>query len=156
MNNIFELSYFSSQILNFKYRVCIWLNIFKYWPIRPLHGHTGGHYFHTWCTHVQKFIIRYNTTNTRQRYMGALRVINSQDSFFILFLQIFNYQTFLIHFWSIFLIHSANPKSRPVAIVVFAHVVRPYPLFKSSKRKQSSLLAWLWVWPSGSLMTLVL
>ena len=52
-----------------------------------------------------------------------------------------------------FLIHSANPKSRPVRIIVFAHV------FKSRKTKQqktSSLLSWLWVWPSGSLMTPVL
>ena len=37
------------------------------------------------------------------------------------------------------LIHSANPKSRPVGIIVFAHVVcssvRPSPLFKSRKTK---------------------
>ena len=58
-----------------------------------------------------------------------------------------------------FLIHSAKPQSRPIGIIVFAHVVRtsvhPFPLFKSSKRKQRkqcSLLARLWVWPSGSLM----
>ena len=60
-----------------------------------------------------------------------------------------------------FLIHSANPKSQPVGIFVFAHVVRPYvrPHFSSlekSNRKQHSLLAWLWVWPSGSLITPVL
>ena len=64
------------------------------------------------------------------------------------------------------LIHSANPKSRPVGIIVFAHVVcsslRPYvrPHFsnleKQNNRKQWSLLEWLWVWPSGSLMTPVL
>ena len=57
------------------------------------------------------------------------------------------------------LIHSANPKSRPVGIVVFAHVVRTSPLSnlaKQNNRKQCSLLAWLWVWPSGSLMTPVL
>ena len=38
------------------------------------------------------------------------------------------------------LIHSANPKSWPVGIIVFVHVVRPYvrhsPLFKSRKTKQ--------------------
>ena len=39
---------------------------------------------------------------------------------------------------SLFLIHSANPQSRPVGIIVFAHVVRPYPLFKSSKTKQKN------------------
>ena len=42
------------------------------------------------------------------------------------------------------LIHSANPKSRPVGVIVFAHVVRPSPLFRSSKtkqQKQCSLLA---------------
>ena len=62
------------------------------------------------------------------------------------------------------LIHSANPKSRPVGIIILAHVVRPYvrpsSLFKSRKtqnnRKQCSLPGWLWVWPSGSLMTPVL
>ena len=63
------------------------------------------------------------------------------------------------------LIYSANPKSRPVRIIVFAHVVRTYVyvrtslLFKSRKqnnRKQYSLMAWLWVWPCGSLMTPVL
>ena len=53
------------------------------------------------------------------------------------------------------LFHSANSQSRPVGIIVFAHVVHPSPLIKSSKkqRKQCSLLEWLWVWPSGSLMT---
>ena len=60
------------------------------------------------------------------------------------------------------LIHSANPKSWPVGIIVFAHVVRPSVrphisnLEKHNNRKQFSLLAWLWVWPSGSLMTPVL
>ena len=57
-----------------------------------------------------------------------------------------------------------NPKSRPVGIIVFAHIVRtsvrPSPLFQSRKTKQQKticfLLAWLWVWPSGSLMTSVL
>ena len=40
------------------------------------------------------------------------------------------------------LIHSANPKSRPIGIIVFAHVVRPYPLFKSRKTKrQKTMLA---------------
>ena len=45
------------------------------------------------------------------------------------------------------LIHSANPKSRPVRIIVFAHVVRPSirPHFsnleKQNNRKQCSLLA---------------
>ena len=62
----------------------------------------------------------------------------------------------------ILLIHSANPKSGPVGVIVFAHVVRPYVrthflnLEKQNNRKQCSLLAWLWVWPSGSLMTPVL
>ena len=60
------------------------------------------------------------------------------------------------------LIHEADPHSRPVVIIVFAHIVRPSPLFKiyqnktNFKRKQCSLLARLWVWPSGSLMTPVL
>ena len=38
------------------------------------------------------------------------------------------------------LIHSANPKSRPVGINVFAHVVRPSPLFKSRKTKQQKTM----------------
>ena len=62
------------------------------------------------------------------------------------------------------LIHEADPQSRPVVIIVFAHVVlssvRPsVPTFQNKtnfKRKQCSLLARLWVWPSGSLMTPVL
>ena len=54
------------------------------------------------------------------------------------------------------LIHSADPKSRLVGIIVFAHVVRPHLFSKSSKTKQCSLLARMWVWPSGSLMTPVL
>ena len=62
----------------------------------------------------------------------------------------------------ILLIHSANPKSRPVGIIVLAHVVRTYvrPHFsnvaRQNNRKQCSLLVWLWVWLSGSLMTPVL
>ena len=43
------------------------------------------------------------------------------------------------------LIHSTNPKSWPVGIIVFAHVVRPYVHFsnleKHNNRKQCSLLA---------------
>ena len=38
------------------------------------------------------------------------------------------------------LIHSANPQSRPVVIISFAHVVRPSPLFKSSKTKQQKTM----------------
>ena len=38
------------------------------------------------------------------------------------------------------LIHSANPQSRPVGIIVFAHVVRPSPLFKSRKTKQQKTI----------------
>ena len=63
---------------------------------------------------------------------------------------------------SFLLIHSANPQSRLVGIIVFAYVVRPSVrphfsnLAKQNNRKQCLLLAWLWVWPSGSLMTPVL
>ena len=67
--------------------------------------------------------------------------------------------TSCIHYFHLKLIHSANPKSRPVGIIGFSHVVRPSPLFKSRKTKQQKtllLLGWLWVWPSGSLMTTVL
>ena len=58
-----------------------------------------------------------------------------------------------------------DPLGRPtvtaLVIIVFAHVVRPYvrpsvPTFQNKtnfKRKRCSLLARLWVWPSGSLMT---
>ena len=56
-----------------------------------------------------------------------------------------------------------DPLGRPtvtaVVIIVFAHVVGPHfskSLSKQNKRKQCSLLARLWVWPSGSLMTPVL
>ena len=38
------------------------------------------------------------------------------------------------------LIHSANPKSRPVGIIVFAHVVRPSKHFKSIKTKQQKTM----------------
>ena len=57
------------------------------------------------------------------------------------------------------MIHSANPKSRPVWIIVFAHIVRPSHfsnLVKQNNRKRCSLLAWLWDWPSRSLMAPVL
>ena len=58
---------------------------------------------------------------------------------------------------SFLLIHEADPQSRPVVIIVFVHVVRPsVPTFQNKTnvtRKQCSLLARLWVWPSGSLMT---
>ena len=66
------------------------------------------------------------------------------------------------------MIHEAYPQSRPVVIIVFANVVlscarlsvRPsVPTTQNKanfKRKQCSLLARLWVWPSGSLMTPVL
>ena len=59
------------------------------------------------------------------------------------------------------LIHWADLQSWSVVIIVFAHVVctsvRPH-FSKSSKtkqiiRKKYSLLARLWVWPRGSLMT---
>ena len=33
-----------------------------------------------------------------------------------------------------------NPKSRPVGIIVFAHVVHPSPLFKSRKTKQQKTM----------------
>ena len=53
-----------------------------------------------------------------------------------------------------FLIHEADPQSRPVVIIVSAIVVRPSdPTFENKanfKRKQCLLLAILWVWPSGS------
>ena len=65
-----------------------------------------------------------------------------------------------IHIYYALLIHSADPQSRLVVIIVFAYVVCPSPLFKikqnNFKRKQCSLLARLRVWPSGSLMTPVL
>ena len=38
------------------------------------------------------------------------------------------------------LIHLANPKSWPVGIIVFEHVVRPSTLFKSSKTKQQKTM----------------
>ena len=38
------------------------------------------------------------------------------------------------------LIYSANPKSRLVGIIVFAHVVRPSPRFKSRKTKQQKTM----------------
>ena len=45
---------------------------------------------------------------------------------------------------NMFLIHSAGPQSRPVVIIVFAHVVRPSvcpsTLFKSSKTKQQKIM----------------
>ena len=55
------------------------------------------------------------------------------------------------------LIHSADPQSRPVVIIV---IIKQY-LYKTiiviikqiSSEKQCSPLARLWVWPSGSLMT---
>ena len=43
-----------------------------------------------------------------------------------------------------FLIHSAYPKSRPVGIIVFAHIVRPSPLFKSRKTKQQKANVRYW------------
>ena len=50
----------------------------------------------------------------------------------------------VLHLGTFQLIHSANPKSRPVGIIVFAHVVRPSdrpsPLFKSRKTKQQKTM----------------
>ena len=72
------------------------------------------------------------------------------------------------NFFLFSLIHEANPQSRPVVIIVLAYVVRSYvrqyvhpsvPTFQNQtnfKRKQCLLMARLWVWPSGSLMTSVL
>ena len=55
------------------------------------------------------------------------------------------------------LIRSADPQSRPVVIIIFAHVVRPhFSNLAKQNRKKWSLLARLWVWPRGSLMTHVL
>ena len=58
------------------------------------------------------------------------------------------------------LIHSANPQSRPAGsdhcFLTYCPSVRTSTLFKIQqnkryfKRKQHSLLARLWVWPSGS------
>ena len=59
---------------------------------------------------------------------------------------------------NLLLIHMARPKSRPVVIIVSAHV-RPSPLFtKQTNFKQKNVRYWrdLWVRPSGSLMTPVL
>ena len=47
-----------------------------------------------------------------------------------------------------------DPLGQPTVTAGRDHCFRT--LFKSSKTKQSSLLARLWVWPSGSLMTPVL
>ena len=56
----------------------------------------------------------------------------------------------------VLLIHSADPQSRPVMIIVYTHVARPsirsYFSKYSKTRKPYSLLARLWVWPSGSSM----
>ena len=52
-----------------------------------------------------------------------------------------------------------DPQSRPVVIIVFSTCRPSVPTFQNKtdfKRKQCSLLARLWVWPSGSLMTHVL
>ena len=65
------------------------------------------------------------------------------------------------HYFCLKLIHSANPKSRPVGITVFAHVVRTSvrPHFSNlDKTKQKTMFATgvTMVCPSGSLMTPVL
>ena len=61
-----------------------------------------------------------------------------------------------------FLIHEANPQSRPGVIVVFAHVARPSvrpsvrprgPLFKTQQISSENNVCYWWIWPSGSLMT---
>ena len=64
----------------------------------------------------------------------------------------------LFFFTGMFLIHSTYPQSWPVGIIVFAHVVRTYSNSSKTniKRKPCSLLTWLLVRPSGSLMTPVL
>ena len=62
------------------------------------------------------------------------------------------------------MIHEVDPQSRLLVIIDFAHVVLSYvrPSVPTSQNKtnfqlkQWSLLARLWVWPSGSLMKPVL
>ena len=65
-----------------------------------------------------------------------------------------------MQYMNMFLFLEADPQSRLVVSIVFAHVVRPsVPTFQNKtnvKRKQCLPLARLWVWPSGSLMTPVL
>ena len=65
---------------------------------------------------------------------------------------------FLVHIFrkkrKMFLTHEADPQSRPVV-----HSYVSVPTFQNKtnfKQNQCSLLAKLWVWPSGSLMTSVL
>ena len=55
------------------------------------------------------------------------------------------------------LIYEADPQLWPVVIIVFAHVVRSYvspsvPTFqnKTNFKRNCTLLARQWVWPSGS------
>ena len=57
-----------------------------------------------------------------------------------------------------FLIHSANPQSRPVGVIVvivFAQCpsVNTFKNIAKQSEKQCSPLARMWAWPSGSLMT---
>ena len=113
------------------------------------HGRIGGHYFHAWCPYVrpkkQKHaatltLVPENkiraTTDTMCEDNDHLLVVawwvilNSLDLYFS-----YSFRC-LIACHILLLIHSANPKLRPVGIIVFAHVVRPSPLFKSRKTKQ--------------------
>ena len=44
------------------------------------------------------------------------------------------------------MIHSANPQSRPVGIIVFVHVVPPSPCFKSRKNNAADETVGLAEW----------
>ena len=115
---------------------------------------SSDHYFHKCCLYNRLFVRCSKTKRHYRPEYGSGRVDQYRTCF----------EYFHI-FFRCFLIHSANPKSRPVGTIVFGHVrpsVRTYvrPNFsnleKQNNRKQCSLLAWLWVLPSGSLMTPVL
>ena len=70
-------------------------------------------------------------------------VIQFRNCIAILLLRVLSMRE-LYNYTSMKLIHLANPKSRPVGIIVFAHVVRPSvrpsPLFKSRKTKQQKTM----------------
>ena len=101
---------------------------------------------------------------------AILKICKKNGKFNFLYrtpLIILSWKAFYVNFW-VSQTHGKknqnfDPLGQPkVGIIVLAHVVRPSvrPHFsnveKRNNRKQCSLLSWLWVWPSGSLMTPVL
>ena len=109
-----------------------------FWSTRPTAVPAGSnHYFHTDCPYV-----RPKTSKSSYNHCRPGLWVGRVD-----------------HWWHLHCWSTRPTLSHSRGIIVFAHVVRPSPLFKSRKKQQKTMFATgvtIWVLPSGSLMTPVL